>query len=74
MHDDPPDSNRFDQTKADSVENSNLYAVRSSDFLSFIRDAPPGFRFWCGPTIEAADVKTAIMELERAYKEKAMGM
>ena len=34
------------------------------------RDAPPGFRFWCGPTIEPADVKTVLDALEGVYKEK----
>jgi phosphoserine aminotransferase len=34
------------------------------------KDAPPGFRFWCGPTVETTDVKAAILELEKIYKEK----
>ncbi len=34
------------------------------------KDAPPGFRFWCGPTIEPEDVKAALAELEKAYNEK----
>jgi phosphoserine aminotransferase len=34
------------------------------------KDAPPGFRFWCGPTIEAADIKAAIAELEKIYRQK----
>jgi len=34
------------------------------------KDAPPGFRFWCGPTIEPADVRTAIGELEKIYLAK----
>jgi len=34
------------------------------------RDAPPGFRFWCGPTIETEDVNTALMELSKIYNEK----
>ncbi|MDI6777276.1 MAG: phosphoserine transaminase [Syntrophales bacterium] len=37
------------------------------------RDAPPGVRFWCGPTIEAADIKYAIGELERLYNQKIAG-
>ncbi len=37
------------------------------------RDAPPGFRFWCGPTVEAADIKTALGELEKVYQEKTAG-
>jgi phosphoserine aminotransferase len=42
--------------------------------ISFYRDAPPGFRFWCGPTVEAGDVKTALTELEKVYQEKAAGL
>jgi phosphoserine aminotransferase len=34
------------------------------------RDAPPGFRLWCGPTIQPSDVKTVIEGLERVYSEK----
>jgi phosphoserine aminotransferase len=34
------------------------------------KDAPPGFRFWCGPTIEAADIKSAVAELEKIYRQK----
>ncbi len=34
------------------------------------RDAPPGFRFWCGPTIDVEDIRAALAELEAAYHEK----
>ncbi len=34
------------------------------------KDAPPGFRFWCGPTIDPADIHTALGELEKVYREK----
>ncbi|MDP2267969.1 MAG: phosphoserine aminotransferase, partial [Deltaproteobacteria bacterium] len=34
------------------------------------KDAPPGFRFWCGSTIEALDVKAALLALETVYNEK----
>jgi phosphoserine aminotransferase len=34
------------------------------------KDAPPGFRFWCGPTIEPTDIRTAIEEMERIYLAK----
>ncbi len=29
------------------------------------KDAPPGFRFWCGPTIDPADIRIALGELEK---------
>jgi phosphoserine aminotransferase len=38
--------------------------------INAYRDAPPGFRFWCGPTVDAANLKTALDELEKVYKEK----
>jgi len=34
------------------------------------RDAPPGFRLWCGPTIEQSDVSAVLEGLERVYLEK----
>jgi phosphoserine aminotransferase len=34
------------------------------------KDAPPGFRFWCGPTIDGGDIRAALEELEKVYKEK----
>ncbi|MDO8722373.1 MAG: phosphoserine aminotransferase, partial [Syntrophales bacterium] len=34
------------------------------------KDAPPGFRFWCGPTIETEDIRVALTELEKLYNEK----
>lgn len=34
------------------------------------KDAPPGFRFWCGPTIEPDDIKAALAELEKVYSKK----
>jgi phosphoserine aminotransferase len=34
------------------------------------KDAPPGFRFWCGPTIEPSDIRTAIEALEKTYQKE----
>lgn len=34
------------------------------------KEAPPGFRFWCGPTIEPEDIRVALAELEKIYNEK----
>jgi phosphoserine aminotransferase len=38
------------------------------------KDAPPGFRFWCGPTIEPGDVRASVEELEKIYKERAASL
>ena len=43
------------------------------DMTSY-KDAPPGYRFWCGPTIDAADIRTALTELEKIYREKIAGL
>jgi phosphoserine aminotransferase len=34
------------------------------------KDAPPGFRFWCGPTIAPGEIRAALEELEKVYREK----
>jgi phosphoserine aminotransferase len=34
------------------------------------KDAPPGFRFWCGPTLSPEDVRRAVEELGKVYREK----
>jgi len=41
--------------------------------INAYRDAPPGYRFWCGPTVAGTDLRTALAELEKAYKEKQRG-
>ena len=38
--------------------------------ISAYKDAPPGFRFWCGPTIESSDIRQAIEGLERVCSQK----
>jgi len=40
--------------------------------INSYKDAPPGFRFWCGPTIEPADIEAALTELEKVYRRKAL--
>ncbi|MBU4120398.1 MAG: phosphoserine aminotransferase, partial [Proteobacteria bacterium] len=38
--------------------------------MNSYKDAPPGFRFWCGPTIDPENVRAALEELEKVYREK----
>ncbi|MGA1823634.1 MAG: phosphoserine transaminase [bacterium] len=37
--------------------------------ISSYRDAPPGFRFWAGPTVDSEDLMAALAWLEWAYEE-----
>lgn len=46
---------------------SRLSKEGAAHDVSAYRDAPPGFRFWCGPTIEPGDVKQALEALEKVY-------
>ena len=63
-----------DQTQFIKGIVSEMSRKNAAHDIGSYRDAPPGFRFWCGPTIEAADVKTALAELEKVYQEKAAGL
>jgi phosphoserine aminotransferase len=49
---------------------SELGKKNIANDINSYKDAPAGYRFWCGPTIEESDIKTALSELEKAYNEK----
>ena len=38
--------------------------------INSYKDAPPGFRFWCGPTVEPSDVRTALTALDKVYRQR----
>lgn len=38
--------------------------------INSYKDAPPGYRFWCGPTIDAESLKKALSALEDTYLKK----
>ncbi|HOD36621.1 MAG TPA: phosphoserine transaminase [Syntrophales bacterium] len=42
--------------------------------IAAYRDAPPGFRFWCGPTVEPSDLRDALEALEEAYKQNSTSL
>jgi len=59
-----------DQAKFLKGISSDLSKRGVAHDINSYKDAPPGYRFWCGPTIEEASIKTALEELEKVYNEK----
>jgi phosphoserine aminotransferase len=59
------DRGKFLKSIASELSKKNI----AHDINSY-KDAPAGYRFWCGPTIEESDVKTTLTELEKVYNEK----
>jgi phosphoserine aminotransferase len=49
---------------------SDLSKKNVAHDINSYKEAPAGYRFWCGPTIEEADLKTALVELEKVFNEK----
>jgi phosphoserine aminotransferase len=49
---------------------SDLSKKNVAHDINSYKEAPAGYRFWCGPTIEEADLKTALAELEKVFNEK----
>ena len=59
------DKGKFLKSISSELSKKNI----AHDINSY-KDAPAGYRFWCGPTIEESDIKTALTELEKVYNEK----
>ncbi len=53
---------------------SDLSKKNIAHDINSYKDAPAGYRFWCGPTIEEADLKAALPELEKVFTEKVKGL
>jgi phosphoserine aminotransferase len=49
---------------------SDLSKKNIAHDINSYKDAPAGYRFWCGPTIEDGDLKAALAELEKVFNEK----
>jgi len=59
------DQRNFIRDVADSLSKTGI----AHDTGSY-KDAPPGFRLWCGPTVETSDVRAVVDGLESAYLQK----
>ena len=53
---------------------SDLSKKNIAHDINSYKDAPAGYRFWCGPTIEEADLKVALAELEKVFNEKVQSV
>jgi phosphoserine aminotransferase len=49
---------------------SDLSKKNVAHDINSYKEAPAGYPFWCGPTIEEADLQTALVELEKVFNEK----
>jgi len=53
---------------------SDLSKKNIAHDINSYKDAPAGYRFWCGPTIEESDLKVALAELEKVFNEKVKSL
>jgi phosphoserine aminotransferase len=53
---------------------SDLSKKNIAHDINSYKDAPAGYRFWCGPTIEESDLTTALAELEKVFNEKVKSL
>ncbi|KAF0158284.1 MAG: phosphoserine aminotransferase [Syntrophaceae bacterium] len=53
---------------------SDLSKKNIAHDINSYKDAPAGYRFWCGPTVEEADLKIALVELAKVFDEKVKSL
>jgi phosphoserine aminotransferase len=53
---------------------SDLSKKNIAHDINSYKDAPAGYRFWCGPTVEEADLKIALVELGKVFNEKVKSL
>jgi len=53
---------------------SDLSKKNIAHDINSYKDAPAGYRFWCGPTVEESDLKVALAELEKVFNEKVKSL
>ncbi len=53
---------------------SDLSKKNIAHDINSYKDAPAGYRFWCGPTVEESDLKIALVELEKVFDEKVKSL
>lgn len=53
---------------------SDLSKKNIAHDINSYKDAPAGYRFWCGPTIEESDLKVALAELDKVFVEKVKSL
>jgi len=63
------EKSKFLKSVASELSKKNI----AHDINSY-KDAPAGYRFWCGPTIEESDLKAALAELEKVFNEKVKSL
>ncbi|OPY88104.1 MAG: Phosphoserine aminotransferase [Smithella sp. PtaU1.Bin162] len=63
------DKGKFLKSIASELSKKNI----AHDINSY-KDAPAGYRFWCGPTINESDIREALTELEKIYNEKIQNL
>ncbi len=59
-----------DQTAFVKIITGQLSKENIAYDIASYRDAPPGFRLWCGPTIDSADVSSVLKGLDRIVPQK----